>query len=89
MTYLNKNNSLTTAVNACFANDKVDLEGVFHSINEPTRWYGADAILDQWHDTMLQLIQKTMQQQGQPSSPEKKDNLTINQLGDLLRSFQK
>lgn len=28
---------------------QITLPGVLHSINAPSAWYGADAIIDQWH----------------------------------------
>jgi len=38
--------------------NQINLEGVLHSINAPDNWYGSDSIIDSWHDTMLDQIQK-------------------------------
>lgn len=35
---------------------QIDLEGIFHSINVPDRWYGSDNVIDLWHSDMLKLI---------------------------------
>jgi hypothetical protein len=35
---------------------RLNLEGVFHSINAPEQWYGAEAVIGEWHDTMLDKI---------------------------------
>jgi pimeloyl-ACP methyl ester carboxylesterase len=35
---------------------QINLDGVFHSINAPDKWYGSDSLLDRWHDTMLEQI---------------------------------
>lgn len=37
---------------------QLTLDGVLHSINAPDNWYGSDAILDQWHETMMAEIRR-------------------------------
>ena len=48
---------------------QIDLDGIFHSINAPDQWYGSDAVLDSWHNTLLEEIaaraSKQQQQQQQ------------------------
>jgi hypothetical protein len=39
---------------------QLDLEGVLHSINAPDNWYGSSSVIDQWHDPMLQELQKSL-----------------------------
>jgi pimeloyl-ACP methyl ester carboxylesterase len=38
---------------------QLTLQGVFHSINAPEQWYGADKVIDEWHDIMLDEIATT------------------------------
>jgi len=35
------------------AKHQLTLPNVWHSINRPDQWYGSDAVLDQWHDAVL------------------------------------
>jgi len=35
---------------------QLDLEGIFHSINVPDKWYGSDAVMDLWYEEMMRLI---------------------------------
>jgi hypothetical protein len=35
---------------------QINLNGIFHSINEPEKWYGSDAVIDDWHQELLQQI---------------------------------
>jgi hypothetical protein len=37
---------------------QLDLPGIFHSINEPERWYGSDSVIDQWHEEMLRQLNR-------------------------------
>jgi pimeloyl-ACP methyl ester carboxylesterase len=37
---------------------QLDLPGVFHSINAPDQWYGADRVLDSWHDAVLEEVDR-------------------------------
>lgn len=50
---------------------QLTLDGVFHSINAPSSWYGSEAKIDAWHKVMLQkLSQRTKQRdlnEGIPS----------------------
>lgn len=41
---------------------QLTLPGIFHSINRPDQWYGSDAVIDSWHDAMLQLVQQQKQE---------------------------
>jgi pimeloyl-ACP methyl ester carboxylesterase len=47
---------------------QIELPGVFHSINAPSSWYGSDSIINTWHDTMMDQINKRNRQQQQGSS---------------------
>jgi pimeloyl-ACP methyl ester carboxylesterase len=47
---------------------QIELPGVFHSINAPSSWYGSDSIINTWHDTMMDQINKMNRQQQQGSS---------------------
>lgn len=38
---------------------QLTLPGVFHSINAPDAWYGSDAVLDAWHDALLDIAQRS------------------------------
>jgi hypothetical protein len=46
---------------------QIDLNGIFHSINAPDQWYGSDAVLDSWHDTLLEEIAARASKQQQPA----------------------
>jgi hypothetical protein len=35
---------------------QINLDGIFHSINEPDKWYGSDSVIDDWHQEMLHQI---------------------------------
>lgn len=37
---------------------QLNLEGIFHSINVPDRWYGSEGVIDSWHTDMLSQIAK-------------------------------
>lgn len=37
---------------------QLELPKVLHSINAPEQWYGSDAVLDQWHDALLDELSK-------------------------------
>lgn len=37
---------------------QVDLKNVFHSAHLHDRWYGADSVIDQWHDFVLKEMEK-------------------------------
>lgn len=43
---------------------QLTLAGVFHSINAPDQWYGADKVIDEWHDTMLDEINASTKRQS-------------------------
>ena len=50
---------------------QIDLDGIFHSINAPDQWYGSDAVIDSWHDTLLEEIAAhASQQQRQALRPQ-------------------
>jgi hypothetical protein len=42
---------------------QINLDGIFHSINAPNQWYGSDAVIDSWHDTLLEEIARAQQRQ--------------------------
>lgn len=52
-----------TQVDAAHLEDaiQIDLEGIFHSINAPDQWYGSDAVIDSWHDTLMEEIVRAQQ----------------------------
>jgi len=41
---------------------QLDLEGVFHSINVPDRWYGSDSVMDLWYEEVLKQLQERQRQ---------------------------
>lgn len=43
---------------------QLTLQGVFHSINAPTSWYGSEGKIDSWHDVMLQKLDQTARLKG-------------------------
>jgi pimeloyl-ACP methyl ester carboxylesterase len=47
---------------------QIELPGVFHSINAPDSWYGSDSIINTWHDTMMDQINKMNYQRQQGPS---------------------
>jgi pimeloyl-ACP methyl ester carboxylesterase len=49
----------TCAAHIQEASHNIDLDGVFHSINVPEKWYGSDAVIDSWHDVMLAEIRRS------------------------------
>jgi hypothetical protein len=44
---------------------QINLDGIFHSINAPDQWYGSDAVIDSWHDTLLEEIVRVTRKTGQ------------------------
>jgi len=50
---------------------QLELDGVFHSINVPERWYGSDSQLDGWHDLMLDEIARRQQNRVMLGGPLK------------------
>lgn len=44
---------------------QLDLEGIYHSIGTPEKWYGSDSVLDDWHNDMLGEIQKQLKSRQQ------------------------
>jgi len=42
---------------------QLDLEGIFHSINEPDRWYGSDSVMDLWYEEVLAQLEKRQKMQ--------------------------
>lgn len=41
---------------------QLDLEGVFHSINEPDRWYGSERCIDLWYEEVLKQLEHRQRQ---------------------------
>ena len=39
---------------------QLDLDGIFHSIGTPDRWYGSDSVMDLWYDDMMQQIEDSL-----------------------------
>jgi len=47
---------------------RIDLPGVLHSINAPSRWYGSTNIIDAWHTPMMESIDKVTRKSQASSS---------------------
>jgi len=39
---------------------QLTLDGVWHSINVPDKWYGSDAVIDEWHDEMRRQVRRCL-----------------------------
>ena len=66
---------------------QLTLEGVFHSINVPDQWYGSDAVLDLWHEPVLQQLQRQQRQrqQQQQKAGTMQQNTFQNPFASLFR----
>ena len=50
---------------------QLTLQGIFHSINAPDKWYGSDAVIDSWHSVMLQEIDRALSARSPPRKSTK------------------
>lgn len=46
--------------------EQVTLEGVFHSVDKPDEWYGAEGVVDRWLDTVAQELSPSVKGGGAP-----------------------